>query len=195
MKQLISFVLDETGSMLDCYDQTISGFNEYIDTLKKSNDELLMTLTKFNSDKVEVVYNAKPIKDVEKLTKENYKPDHLTPLYDSIGKTISAVEKEAKKDDKVLIVIMTDGEENASKEHNSKTIFDMIKKKQEENWTFVFLGANQDAWITGQKMGLHKGNVMSYTSAETHSTMTRAGGMSASFMASSMKSTKDFWKQ
>ncbi|NIP23783.1 MAG: VWA domain-containing protein, partial [Phycisphaerae bacterium] len=115
-KKYVSFILDETGSMLSVKDQTISGYNEYLDTLKQEKD-VLFTLTKFNSAKVEVVYDAVKIKDVELLTADTYHPTATTPLYDAIGTTITSLEKATKnKKGKKLVVIQTDGLENASKE-------------------------------------------------------------------------------
>ena len=194
-KTIVNFILDETGSMTSCRSQTISGFNEYIKTLQKKAGNILMSLTKFNSEKVEIVYAATPIKKVPELTEATFSPAALTPLYDAIGQTIRAVEKESEKA-KVLMVIMTDGYENASKEFVQKTIFDLIKKKQDEDdWTFVFLGADQDAWEAGQKLGLHRGNVMSFASGEMNNTMKRAGGQSAVFCMSTNNSTKDFFRK
>jgi len=191
-KTIVNFILDETGSMTSCRSQTISGFNEYIKTLQKKAGNVLMSLTKFNSEKVKVVYASTPIKKVPKLTEDTFRPAALTPLYDAIGQTIRTVEKAEKA--KVLIVIMTDGYENASKEFTQKTIFDMIKKKQDEDdWTFVFLGADQDAWGAGEKLGLHRGNVMSFASSDMKKTMHKAGGQSVAFCMSANNSTKDFF--
>lgn len=178
---LINFVLDETGSMLEVKDQTIRGFNEYIKTLQNQRNGLcLLSLTKFNSDKVEVVYVAKPVGEVELLTANTYQPAQLTPLYDAVGQTIRAAEQKARREQNVLVVIMTDGEENDSKEFTREGIFQMIKEKQEKhNWTFVYLGAVQDAWLVGQKLGLHRGNVIAYARAKTGEAMAFAGQSSA----------------
>jgi hypothetical protein len=87
----VCFVLDETGSMQECKAATISGFNEYVQTLKQAaGAQYLLGLTKFNSTKVEVVYVPKPLAAVDDLTEETYQPDHLTPLYDAVGKTIDS---------------------------------------------------------------------------------------------------------
>ncbi|GAG36894.1 unnamed protein product, partial [marine sediment metagenome] len=90
----VCFILDETGSMQACKQATISGFNEYIQTLKRAvGVQYLFGLTKFNSTKVEVVYRPKPLPAVEDLTEESYQPDHLTPLLDAVGKTIHVMEQ------------------------------------------------------------------------------------------------------
>lgn len=168
---LVTFVLDETGSMSVCRDATISGFNEYIETLKRdAKGKVLFTLTKFDSIKVQVVHNAVDIKDVQKLTTETYVPGELTPLYDAIHTAIKNTEDKVNmmaKKPQVLCVVMTDGEENASKECSRARIFEVIKAKEKEGWRFVYLGANQDAWAVGQAIGLAKGNVVNYSVNKT----------------------------
>lgn len=167
-KTVVNFVLDETGSMGSVRDATISGFNEYIETLKGQGGEVLFTLTKFNSSKVETVYNVKPIQDVPKLTHQTYAPAMNTPLYDAIAQTIRQTEdalKEMKGKPAVLCVIMTDGEENASREFNRERIVKLIEDRTAEGWTFAYLGANQDAWAVGASIGVPKGNSIAYDAA------------------------------
>lgn|SRR5512139_1431335 len=168
----VSFILDETGSMGSCKQQTIDGFNEYIQTLsgEKGSDSIRFTLTKFNSGKIHVAYDGVALDKVEPLNHTTYQPADMTPLYDAIGQTIRAIEKhlEGKKKANVLVVIQTDGQENYSKEYNQLTIFNLIEEKKKLGWTFAFLGADQDAWLTSQKIGIDFGNTMSYSSSETH---------------------------
>lgn len=170
-KLFISFVLDETGSMQMVKSQTIDGFNEYIKTLKadKNAGNIRFGLTKFNSEKVDIVYDGVKLDKVDSLNDETYQPAALTPLYDAIGQTIRALEAklDGKKKQTALVVIQTDGQENHSKEFSQAGIFALIDEKKKVGWTFVFLGADQDAWLAGQKLGLDAGNVVSYNSAQT----------------------------
>lgn len=184
-KIIVNFVLDETGSMSVCLNTTISGFNEYIASLKSRKEKISFTLTKFNADAVNVVYVDKPIEDVPDLNAETYKPNHLTPLYDAIGRSINEVETKIKdkKDLSVLFVILTDGEENASREYTQEAIFNLIKEKEAKGWAFAYLGANQDAWAVGSKMGFSKGNTMSFDTKDMRKTMAKVGGASACFFA------------
>ncbi|MDD1777641.1 MAG: VWA domain-containing protein [Candidatus Helarchaeota archaeon] len=161
----ISFILDETGSMNDVKGQTIAGFNEYIDNLKKgeASSKALFTLTKFNSEKVEIVCDDVSLACVNKLTNENYNPDHMTPLYDAVGKTIKSLESKMKgKKQHALVIIQTDGQENASREYTRQNIFSMIEDKKKLGWTFAFLGADQDAYLASVLIGISKGNTMCY---------------------------------
>jgi len=139
----VNFILDMSGSMMDVWESTISGFNEYLDNLKRDKkNDYRVSLTLFD-DQIEKPYIDAPINEVEHLTKETYKPRGMTALYDAVCKTINGV----KNDEKNIVVIMTDGGENASQEYKTP---DFIKIKNGldagKNWTFVFLGANQDAW-------------------------------------------------
>ncbi len=153
----IVFLLDETGSMMANLLATISGFNEYVQNMLKTEGTVGFTLTKFNSQNIELVYKDEPIKNVKQLTTENYKPNFLTPLYDAIGQTIRATKETTGR---VIFVILTDGEENASKEFTRKGVFTLIEEQKGKGWEFVFLGSNQDAWIEGNKIGI--GQTMTY---------------------------------
>jgi hypothetical protein len=150
-------------------DATISGFNEYIQTLQKKTANVLMTLLTFNTLKMKTDYAAKPIKDVPKLTRETYRPDNGTPLYDAIAHGIHMTERKTKGD--VLFIIMTDGEENSSKEYNRDKVFELIKKKEKAGWSFVYLGANQDSYGIGMSLGISTGNTMNYSTAKMGETM------------------------
>ena len=183
-KMYVSFVLDETGSMMGVKEQTISGFNEYVDTLKNeaNSDDVRFTLTKFNSDKVEIVCDGIKLSKVKHLNNSSYSPASLTPLYDAIGRTIHSLEKhlKEKKKAKGLVVIQTDGHENHSREFDRAGIFKLIDEKTKQGWPFAFLGADQDAWDASQKMGIPRGNPLSYASQDT----------SQAFQAAALSSVK-----
>jgi hypothetical protein len=189
---LVSFILDETGSMEVCKSATMSGFNEYIQSLKKQKG-VKMTLTKFNSNKVEVVYTAKPIAEVPELTEATYQPIDCTPLYDAVGKTITAVEKAATHG-RVLIAIQTDGLENASKEYTQQQIQDMIKAKEALGWTFAYLGAGKDAWAAGIQMGIAKGNITNFDPNNPKASFNNLSNATLCYCASSGRQTHTFFK-
>jgi hypothetical protein len=166
---VVSFVLDETGSMQSCKDATISGFNEYINTLKSRKDskDILFTLTRFNSASVQVNPSGVPITLAPVLTESSYRPENNTPLYDAIGRTIADVSHTVNglgSNPAVLVVIMTDGDENASKEYTGVKILKLVEEKTKAGWTFAFLGANLDAFKAGSSIGISSGNTMQYYS-------------------------------
>jgi len=150
----IFFVLDETGSMAGCIQQTISGFNEYLNTLKEDKkSKYKLSLLKFNSGGLTQVCDDMPLKRVPELSLDNYRPANMTPLYDAIGHGINLMNSKRK----VLFVIMTDGEENCSKEYDRSDIFKLVANQKKAGWQFAFLGADQDAWIAGGKIGKGRG--------------------------------------
>ena len=152
----ISFLLDETGSMADRKEEVITSFNNYIDSLKENDKKIRFILTKFNSLNF-ITAEISPSLDSVRLNKENYLPDNFTPLYDAIAKTIKLTEGET-----VLFVILTDGLENDSTEYTKSEIQELISRKEEEGWTIVYLGANQDAWAEGQSIGIYGGNTFDW---------------------------------
>ncbi len=196
MKQLttiINFVLDNTGSMQSIKESTISGFNEYVQSLQKKKGKFLFTLTKFNSYRIERPYVLTDIKQVKRLNSETYQPDGNTPLYDACVDTIEEVAKEVEgmeSQPAVLVVIMTDGEENSSKRHTEQCLKDLIHKMQHKgNWTFIFLGANQDAWLKAQQLGISAANALKWEATDRGSRdMFRGLGVSTAFYAMSMES-------
>lgn len=147
----IVFLLDETGSMEDCKSDTIGGFNNFLKTQKKSKENIKLSITLFNSSKIEKRYINEPIENVELLSKENYNPSNLTPLWDAIGTTI----KELNNKKNVLFVILTDGEENSSKEFVAKTVKKLIKEKEKKlKWSFLFLGADLNNFNDAGRLGI-----------------------------------------
>jgi len=175
------------------YNLSESGFNEYIKALKKRKENILFTLTKFDSTRIYLVCDARPIKEVPKLNKDTYVPGQFTPLYDAIAHTVKEMSGRMEgKNVSVLTVIMTDGEENASKQYTRDRIFQLIQEKEKEGWTFVYLGANQDAWAIGQMIGLHKGNVMSYNVNKTVETYKGLAVNTCAYLATGSQYTTNF---
>jgi hypothetical protein len=169
MKTDITFILDRSGSMQSVWTETLTGFNHFLKSQKETEGEANFTLIQFD-DKYEVNYVAKDIKEVPELTVVTYVPRGWTALLDAIGKTmnttgirLTTMSKETRPD-KVIFVILTDGQENASREYSKEQINRMIThQKDKYAWDFVFLGANQDAFAVGSSFGLSRGQTMTYT--------------------------------
>lgn len=159
----VHFILDKSGSMLDVQSATISGFNEYIATLKKDKkNDYNMTLTLFDAV-VQEKYKKEALKKIEQLDQKSYAPDGMTALYDAVCQTLKGIKEDKEKN---LVVIMTDGEENSSKEYTEKNFQDLVGElKDKKNWTFVFLGANQDSWLKAGKWGFDKNNVANFVAS------------------------------
>lgn len=158
----VTLILDETGSMQSCKGAAIAGFNQYLARLRQEPAETWFTLTLFNSSKTEVRYRGVPVSAVRELDVETYRPHDTTPLYDAIGRTLSAARQEAPAEAKKLGVILTDGLENASREYTRAQVFDLIKACEQQGWTFLYLGADHDVWAAGESLGVAGENRISF---------------------------------
>lgn len=159
----IYFVLDRSGSMHCCVNDTLGGFNHFVSSQKKDNPNGTMTLVLFAHD-FEVLYENKNIQEVHELDGNIYFPRGSTSLLDAIGSTIKKAEKES---DIPTIVILTDGEENTSKQFTHLHVKDLIDMKKKEGWNFVFLGANQDAIQVGGNIGIPEESAMTFDQENT----------------------------
>ena len=141
-------IIDESGSMQSIKKAAIDSVNETIQTIrlaqKKHHDqEHYVSLVTFNDD-VKTVYECVPVDEVKELTAETYQPDCCTALYDAMGISLNALRKKVAEDDKVLVTVVTDGYENASKEYSGKAIKTLVDELKGKGWVFAYIGANQD---------------------------------------------------
>lgn len=162
-KAHVSIVLDQSSSMQSVKEATISGFNEYTKTLQADKGvEYTFDLTVFDSTVTKKAVN-KPLSSLEPLTDSSYRPSGNTALYDAVCDTIAGHEGDGGK---WIVVILTDGEENASNRWDSEQFAAMVKALNAAgNVTITFLGANQDAWVKAQKWGIHKGNAINFVAS------------------------------
>ncbi|TDB36931.1 MAG: VWA domain-containing protein [Actinobacteria bacterium] len=172
---LINFVLDKSGSMHSIRDATISGFNEFKNDQAREDGEAFFTLTLFDTG-FQTVVEAVPLSDVYDLTRERYVPGGMTALYDAVAHTMRITDEFVAKNHprQVLFVIMTDGQENASREVRRDDLFAMIKDRQDNaHYEFIYLGANQDSYAVGDSIGLRPGRTIDYAAspAATRNTM------------------------
>lgn len=183
---LISVIIDKSGSMLDKAGDVIGGYNTYTDDRKKDPTAATtkFSMTLFDTI-VTKVHNAVPIADVPPLNTTTYRPDGWTALLDAIGMTVSDLDKAVTEDSRVLVVIMTDGMENSSKEYRRETIRQMITSREAKgNWTFVFMGADMNAFAESATLGINAGSTFSYDSADTGAAMKRLNVSTQSYMVS-----------
>ena len=156
----ITFILDRSGSMESIKEATIIGFNSFLKEHKSANSETKITLIQFDNE-YDMVYDGINIKEVNYLNNKTYMPRGTTALLDAIGKTINHNKRKFKempdneKPKNVIVVVLTDGYENNSRLFSRKEIFMKInKRRNKDNWVFLFIGANQDAIIEGTKIGI-----------------------------------------
>ena len=169
---LYHFIVDQSGSMTGMEQQAIEGFNtqlEKIQDLEKTmpDQKFLCSLTLFNSEVQDVLKNE-PVKQIELLSNNNYRPGGMTALLDAVGGSIDRIEKQFGKELEndeisVVMVIITDGYENASKYFTYHMVAQTIVKLDETGkWTFSYLGADFDAIHTSKMMNIRKENVMNF---------------------------------
>lgn len=167
---LIVMLLDRSGSMSSCKAETISGFNAYVRDLKASpKDGSRFTFVQFDSMGVDTIQDAVPVERAKDLTDTTYEPRANTPLFDAIGQTIRNVQSKAK-DHKVLFVVQTDGQENASSEYTEQSAKALILDMEtHQHWTFAYIGTGIHGWNAAQKMAfgtMSVSNVMRTTGGQ-----------------------------
>ncbi len=164
MTHLVTFVLDETQSMQSRKEVTISGFNEWAQEMEKFPGEVLFNLIKFHSEKYEILIKQATLGiNKPRLTAENYRPASLTPLFDAVSKAIRETEDQLENlpdDTEVILVVLTDGEENASQEVTLEGIRSLIQEKIDAGWAVTYLGVSESAWRGGGQMGVPVGSTM-----------------------------------
>ena len=162
-------ILDASGSMEAIRKQAIDGVNETIQTIKAEQDKdpdmlQFVTFVSFNSAMTNVVYDRVLANKVTELRSQDYVPNCCTPLYDAVGTAVTNLRDYVDKDDTVLVTVITDGYENASREFNGPAIYKLIGEMREKGWIFTYIGANQDVEKVAQSLNIN--NRMSFCSSE-----------------------------
>lgn len=161
------FILDRSGSMSGLESNTIGGFNGMLMKQKKEEGEVNVTTVLFD-DAIEFIHDRFPLDVVKPLSDEDYYVRGCTALLDAVGSTVKKVENiqkrlpEEMKAEKIIFVITTDGQENASHEYTYKMVKEMIEKCQGTGWEFIFLGANIDAAKEASNLGIREKRAVNY---------------------------------
>ena len=166
------FIVDRSGSMGKIASDMIGGYNEFIKKQAELPSDCFVSFYQFD-DKYDAVFERKALKDVPALDNTTYVPRGFTALYDAVGKTINDYGKylsdlkEEERPERVLVVIITDGLNNASHEFDMKEVRDMVKHQTEKYlWDFVFLGSNIDAWSHGESMGIASASTLQFANSK-----------------------------
>ena len=143
-------IIDESGSMFHIKEQAISGLNETIQTIRKAqsnypDQEHFVSLVSFNTNAIKTIHNCIPANEIQEIDADKYLPNCGTPLYDAMGFAINDIRKNVADVDNVLVTVITDGYENASREYDGKTIKALVEELKTKGWIFTYIGANQDA--------------------------------------------------
>ncbi len=171
-KTIYHILVDKSGSMSDCIDQTINGFNEQVAKIREMElefPEQLMTigLTTFNTH-VDHLYYMKPVEHAYKMDHRNYRPDGSTAMLDAVAETMAALSQFQQQSNEqipttVVMVILTDGYENASRRYTLKNVKEMVEEREASGtWTFSFLGATLDAVDVAEQMSIRRENSITF---------------------------------
>ena len=160
-------IIDESGSMQSIKKAAIDSVNETIQSIraaeKYEDQEHIVSLVTFHND-VKNVYECVPVKEVKELTAETYRPKCCTALYDAMGMSLNALLPKVAENDKVLVTVVTDGEENASKEYSGKAIKALVDELKAKGWVFAYMGANQDVEAVAATISIT--NVMHFEASD-----------------------------
>lgn len=162
------FILDRSGSMGGLESDTIGGYNAMLKKQKENDGEAVITTVLFD-DELELLHDRISIHGIRPITEKEYFVRGTTALLDAMGKAMQKIINVQRntidelKAEKVLFVITTDGQENASREYGYAQIKAMIEKqKRDSNWEFIFLGANIDATEEASKFGIDEDRVAEF---------------------------------
>lgn len=183
MKTEIIVITDRSGSMASIRNDAIGGFATFIEDQKKVPGEARVTQIVFD-DRIETQYVSKALADVPTL---DLVPRGSTALMDAIGQALNVQGERIKREgwaELVIVTIITDGGENASKEYTRDKIKTMIEHAEKSGWKFVFLAANQDAFAVGASYGISGATTASFAA---NAAGTRSAYMSTSAMVSSLR--------
>jgi hypothetical protein len=175
----LNVLLDRSGSMASMAEQVVAGFNRLLAEQQADGHDARLTLVQFDSDDAhEVLVDAVPIVEVIPLTHASFEPRGTTPLLDATGRLIGKAAGRAadlaaagQPAEQIVVVTITDGEENASHEFTRQRVIELVRAKEGDGWTFVFLGAGLDAYAEAGGIGYDARSVQSFTADGTGADM------------------------
>ena len=195
------FILDRSGSMHGLETETIGGFNSLIEKQKKAEGSAIVSTVLFD-DRMEVIHNRIPLENVKPLTEKEYYARGCTALLDATGRSVKHIRKvqknlpEDEKPEHTIVVITTDGYENASREYDLEKVKRLIQRQQEKhNWEFMFLGANIDAVAAAGRIGISAKRAVRYKSDKKGTALNyKVVGEAMCAMRSCCAAISDDWK-
>ena len=158
----ILVIADRSGSMHSIVEDAVGGFNSFLADQREIPGKAFLTLAIFDHE-YQVVCESTPINEMKDITSKTIKPRGNTALLDAIGRGITDL-KPRVKDARVIVVIITDGGENASTMFDTMDVKDLVTGCEKDGWQFLFLGANIDSFTVGSSMGMAKGSTVQYNS-------------------------------
>lgn len=162
----LELLLDASGSMAAYRTVTHDGVIGFCDGIAMEYRNIPAAITMFKGSRIQH-YPLQKLEPVAyRSVMQNYRCDGYTPLYDAVCTAIKRIE-EVASGMRVIFAIVTDGEENSSEKYDLSDVKRMITWKQEQGWVFVFMGANHDAWLAGEQIGIRRETIQTFVQAET----------------------------
>jgi hypothetical protein len=197
-KTAIAVVLDSSSSMYSCRIATIDGFNAFLNKQREAPGHATMSLMVF-SDESTMRYTDVDVRNLAPMERIDFTPYGNTALRDAIGRTITelgaklAKLPESERPSKVIVVIITDGQENYSRQFTAPQIREMIKHQTDTyNWQFLYLGANQDAIVVGASMGVLRSCSATYSTSNSAEAFETVSSNSVSYRKTGRKADLNF---
>ena len=174
-------ILDKSGSMECIRQAAVSGFNETLNGIKKAQEKFAdiqvhyVSLLTFCDCEKKYVFDKVPSSEARPLTMEDYQPCCCTPLYDAMGFTLTTMRNHVRniEDAVVVVTIITDGLENASKEYTGSAVRQLVEQLKGEGWTFTYMGANQDSVEVAFSLSIRNARNFEYSAEGTMAGMAK----------------------
>lgn len=181
--------------------ETLGGFNGFLEKQQAMEGEAVLTTVLF-SDEIQVIHDRCPVKGVRPLSGREYEPEGCTALLDALGKTLTQVRENQRqlvpafRPERTIVVVITDGMENASREYTLGRVRKLIAQCKEAGWEFLFLGANMDAVAEAAKVGLDANDAANYVSDARGSGLAYSTvGETVQFLRKGGRRTDASWKR
>lgn len=198
-------ILDESGSMQSIKHTIIQGFNEIVQTIKGvekqfPEQEHIITLLTFNGLGHKYLLENMKVNELFEISEDRYHPDASTPLYDAMGFSLGKLrlQLQHEKNYNVLVTILTDGEENSSREFNGKAIKSMVEELKAQNWTFTYIGADHDVESFALSISITNSIVFSKNEPDMNRMFEREKNARKTFSSkirNQEDTTEDFYKE
>lgn len=162
---LVAYIQDRSGSMRGVWKENLSGFDTFVKELKEKNTagvNYLLSLVMFDTQ-IDNPLVAKPIAEVSSKDMEPFEPRGSTSLRDAVGFTIKEIEAHSHGASSIIVVVATDGQENASKEWTQEGLSALIQEKTNASWVFTYMGSEASSWDDSNSVGYATGNTLGYT--------------------------------
>jgi uncharacterized protein YegL len=197
-KTLIAFIQDRSGSMACVWEETLSGFKKYVEDMQADQNKddqvsYLFSLTTFDTQ-IDKPYLGVPIAKVDGGKLKEFGPRGSTALYDAVGKTLQAIDDDKNLTfDKAIVVIVTDGEENSSREWKKEALHAAIDERiKRGNWTFTYLGTQPETWDDATSLGMGVGASATYNAQNAGATYATMAVASANMARSAQGQSTSF---